>query len=118
MSELSLFNSTTNKTVVDVILPARSFRQKLIGLMGRKNLPEGTGMFFEGGCPSVHTCFMNFPIDVVFLDKNMKVTAVVEDLKPWRMTKLFQFKNMYCLEVSSSKISNKISKGDLLYVRP
>lgn len=118
MSQLSLFNTTTKNLVVEKILPARSFWQKLVGLMGRKNLPKDTAMFFEGDCPSVHTCFMKFPIDVVFLDKDMKVTRVVENLKPWRMTKIFQFGNKYCLEFSSNKISTKISKGDLLDVRP
>jgi len=117
MTPLSLYNNTTKSIVVENILPARSFWKKLVGLMGRKDLPLDTAMFFEGDCPSVHTCFMKFPIDVVFLDKKMKVIRIVENLKPWRMTKMFQFQNKYCLEFKSNNISRRISKGDHLDVR-
>ena len=34
---------------------------------------------------SVHTAFMRFPIDVVFLDGELTVLDVVEDVPPWRM---------------------------------
>jgi uncharacterized membrane protein (UPF0127 family) len=34
---------------------------------------------------SIHTCFMRFPIDVVFLDRGNTVVAVREDVRPWRL---------------------------------
>ncbi len=116
MSSLNIYNITQDSLIAKNILVADSFWLKLKGLMGKATLPKETAMFFKG-CPSVHTFFMRFPIDVVFLDKNMIVTAVVENLRPWRCTKPLQFKNYYCVEMYSNKISSKISKGDLLDVR-
>jgi uncharacterized membrane protein (UPF0127 family) len=57
---------------------------RMRGLLGRQGLPEGEGLLFEPA-PSVHTFFMRFPIDVVFLDKAKTIVKVVHDLRPWRV---------------------------------
>ena len=57
---------------------------RMRGLLGRDGLEPGTGMLLERE-PSVHTAFMRFPIDVVFLGKANTVVKVVHDLRPWRM---------------------------------
>jgi uncharacterized membrane protein (UPF0127 family) len=53
------------------------------GLMGRKQFGEDEGMLLATG--SIHTSFMRFPIDAVFLDPSLKVVRVVQALKPWRV---------------------------------
>jgi uncharacterized protein len=53
------------------------------GLLGRKELPPGEGLLIRPSF-SIHTLFMRFPIDVVFLDKSGSVVDVVGRLKPWR----------------------------------
>lgn len=116
MKSLNLYNSTTNALVADDLLLADSFYMRLMGLMGKPSFSKDKAMLFKGH-PSIHTCFMRFPIDVVFLDKDMVVTDIIEDLKPWRFTSLFRFQSKYCIEFYSNQISNKISKGDLLDVR-
>ena len=55
------------------------------GLMGRKGLPPGYGMLIVP-CRSVHTWFMRFPIDVVYLAKDGTVTAVHPNLGPFRFS--------------------------------
>ena len=35
--------------------------------------------------PGIHTAFMRFPIDALFLDRSMRVIDIVERLRPWRM---------------------------------
>jgi len=54
------------------------------GLLGRAGLEPGTGMLIDAA-PSVHTFFMRFPIDVVFLDRDRKVVGVRHRLAPWRV---------------------------------
>ncbi len=56
------------------------------GLLGRSGLPEGEGMLFPR-TGSVHTMFMRFPIDVVFLDAEMRVLSVREAVPAWRTVK-------------------------------
>ena len=61
---------------------ADNFFLRLRGLMGRKRLPEGTGLLLAP-CDSVHMCFMCFPIDVVYLNKEFTILKVVKYLRPW-----------------------------------
>ena len=56
------------------------------GLLGRSGLPENEGMLFPR-TGSVHTMFMRFPIDVVFLDAEMRVLSVREAVPAWRTVK-------------------------------
>jgi uncharacterized protein len=53
------------------------------GLMGRARLDDGEGMLLVTG--EIHTSFMRFPIDVVFLDKSFSVLRITPRLKPWRV---------------------------------
>jgi uncharacterized membrane protein (UPF0127 family) len=54
------------------------------GLLGRKRLPRGHGLLIKPTW-SIHTMFMRFPIDVVFLDRDRTVVRVVHALRPWRV---------------------------------
>jgi uncharacterized membrane protein (UPF0127 family) len=53
------------------------------GLLGRADLPRGEGLLLRPA-GSVHTAFMRFPIDVVFLDEDDCVLKVVHSVPPWR----------------------------------
>jgi uncharacterized membrane protein (UPF0127 family) len=57
---------------------------RLRGLLGRRDLPQEEGLLIRPA-PSIHTWFMRFPIDVVFMDADLRVLDVVPALKPWRM---------------------------------
>lgn len=62
---------------------ARSFRQRTLGLIGRRTLAAGEGMLFQN-CSSIHTFFMVMPIDVIFLDEKNVVLRAVSNVRPWR----------------------------------
>ncbi len=61
---------------------ADNFWRRFLGLMGRKRLPAGRGLLITS-CNSVHMCFMRFPIDVVYFDKDYTVLKIVRRLRPW-----------------------------------
>ena len=63
---------------------ATSFASRFRGLMGVARLPSGSGLLLPG-TSSVHTHFMRFPIDVVFLDSERRIVSVVRALRPWRL---------------------------------
>jgi uncharacterized membrane protein (UPF0127 family) len=54
-----------------------------VGLLGRRSLPAGKGLLIRPAS-SVHTFFMRFPIDVVFLDRNGVVVGIRHEVRPWR----------------------------------
>jgi uncharacterized protein len=57
---------------------------RLRGLLGRTSLPAGEGLLIRPA-PSIHTAFMRFPIDAVFLDADLCVVGVEAALRPWRV---------------------------------
>jgi uncharacterized membrane protein (UPF0127 family) len=56
---------------------------RMRGLLGRSDLPQGEGVLLRPA-GSIHTFFMRFPIDVVFLNQEDVVIEVVHRLRPWR----------------------------------
>jgi uncharacterized protein len=65
---------------------ARNFYQRLVGLMFSSQLPVDEA-FFIPRCSSIHTCFMRYPIDLVYVDAQGVVTKLVKHLKPWRFSR-------------------------------
>lgn len=61
------------------IIIAKTYMQKLTGLMGKKNI--NYGMFFPG-VSSIHTFFMKESIDVIGLNDAMIVTSIYENVRP------------------------------------
>ena len=68
------------------LLVADTFLSSLLGLMGQRSLREGRGLWIVP-CQSVHTIWMRFPIDVIFVDRAKRVVHLVENLKPFRVSK-------------------------------
>src|SRR5918996_3004280 len=63
---------------------ARTALNRLRGLLGRSELPPGEGILLRPA-GSIHTAFMRFPIDAVFLDRELTVVGIARDLRPWRV---------------------------------
>ena len=72
-------------TIADThVTVARSFRQRLVGLLGRRALPEREALLLMP-CSNIHTAFMAFAIDAVFLDRDGTIVALHRQLRPWRI---------------------------------
>ena len=56
---------------------------RLKGLLGRTGLERGEGLLLKPA-PAIHTFFMRFPIDAVFVDRDMRVVGVEPAVRPWR----------------------------------
>ena len=63
---------------------AESFAARMRGLLGRRALPAREGMLIRRES-SVHTFFMRFAIDVVFLDADERVLRIDANVGPWRL---------------------------------
>lgn len=78
-------NVTQNLLLGDAVERADRFRRRLLGLMFQPRLHWGGGLWLEP-CRSVHTHFMRFPIDLLFLDQEGRVVRVIRALQPWRIS--------------------------------
>jgi uncharacterized membrane protein (UPF0127 family) len=85
MDQCEIRIERTNRLLASRVQIARSLRERLVGLLDRHVLPEGEGLILLA-CRSIHTVFMRFPIDAVFVDGRWKVLRVCNVLRPWRMS--------------------------------
>lgn len=79
---------------------ADSFWTRFRGLMLRRSLEPGEGLLLRR-CASIHCFFMRFPIDVVYLDRELTVVGV-ETVKPWRIGGHFR-RARHVLELEQGK---------------
>lgn len=83
-----VINETRGTIVAQDVRLAESAWSRFWGLMGRRGLAPESGLLLRPSS-SIHTAFMRFPIDVVFLDRSLKVVKVVPEMKPFRATLAF-----------------------------
>ena len=108
-------NLTTGEIVADKVRIAQDFKSRSIGLLNRKSLDENEALLIKP-CNSIHTFFMKFPIDVVFLDKKGKVVKIKESMQPWRLLSSMP-RGFMVLELKSRKIQKiRIKVGDLIEI--
>jgi uncharacterized protein len=71
------------RIVCERVVVADRAHRRMRGLLGRKYLRQGEGMVLRPGW-SIHTAFMRFPIDAVFLDADQVVIKIEHEVGPWR----------------------------------
>lgn len=82
MKELTL-RRENGEVVCDRCVVADSPASRLKGLLGRSELRPGEGLLLRPAS-SIHTCFMRFSIDAVWLDRDWRVVGISDDVQPWR----------------------------------
>ena len=87
-----------------------SFKDKLFGLMFKKNINYGICL---KRCSSIHTFFMKEKIDIIMTDKNYKVIYVYNNIKPYRII-LPKKKVYYTFELPSN--TNTYEINDILKI--
>jgi uncharacterized membrane protein (UPF0127 family) len=80
---VSIVDAGRGSVICERCLVADTAWARLCGLLGRQELAPGEGMLLRPS-GSIHTWFMRFPIDVVFLDGDLSVLGTVAGLQPWR----------------------------------
>jgi len=96
---------------------AKDVFSRFLGLMGVRDLPPGTGLLLSP-CNSIHTWFMRFPIDVLFLDASWRVVRILPSMAPWRFGPLVRGARM-AVEVPAGAAGRAgIAPGDRLAWEP
>jgi uncharacterized membrane protein (UPF0127 family) len=103
--------STRNRALFQEVDLANTFIKRFKGWMGKSNVSDGEGLLLLP-CKSVHTCFMRFNIDVLFIDSAGKVVHMIEQMKPWRFSPVVK-KAAAVLEITGGSIATQgIKLGD------
>src|SRR3954451_3163915 len=78
-------NRTRNTVLATSLAIAGTNGSRRKGLLGRSGLSRGEGLWIIP-CECIHTFFMQFPIDVIFLDRERHIRKLRSDVQPWRIS--------------------------------
>ncbi len=90
MEPMRIVKATVERSgmlIGDRIELANNSWTRFVGLLGRRTLDAGTGLWIRP-CSGVHTIGMSIAIDVIGLDKKLQVIALWPNLLPWRLTRV------------------------------
>ena len=105
-------NLTRNSELADRVEIAGSGSDRRKGLLGRESLPAGEGLWIVP-CEAVHTFFMRFAIDLIYLDRKHRVVKMKENVRPWRLSGCLRAHSVLELPVGTIRKSHTIP-GDVL----
>ena len=109
-----LINERTDTPVATAVELATTRRTRRKGLLGRNSLDPQSAIVLVP-CTAVHTAFMRFPIDVVFVDRGGRAVRVVHNLHPWRIAAARKAHSVIELAAGRAREAG-IHVGDRLYL--
>jgi uncharacterized membrane protein (UPF0127 family) len=104
------------RIVMDRVTLALTTWARFRGLMFRKGLPADEGLLIPH-CRSVHTCFMRFPIDLVYLADESRIAKIVEAVKPYRVSSCLKADTVLEVRAGWAREAG-LSVGDVLRFEP
>ncbi|HLF79905.1 MAG TPA: DUF192 domain-containing protein [Dehalococcoidia bacterium] len=106
-------NANKETVIGEAIEVAATAAQRAKGLLGRECLSEGEGLLFKG-CSSLHTFFMQFPIDIIYADRSGKVLKCAKAVRPFRLVAA-PLRAYYAVELPVGAIESSDTRaGDYL----
>ena len=112
---LTVTNSTRGTVLGENIELAGTSLKRMVGLLGRRGLAAGGGLWIDPSS-GVHTFFMAFGIDVVGLDRDLKVVKLWRCIPPFRVTSV-SLKVKSVIELPCGVISQaQLQVGDQLQI--
>ena len=112
---MRLINQTKNTVLAEDVFIAKSSFTRIKGLLGRRNFACGQALILDP-CNFIHTFFMHFPIDALFVDKNYKVLGTLDNIKPNRLSRIY-WSSSKVIELPAGVIkSTNTQKDDLIQI--
>ena len=108
-----ILNVSKGTVVAEDVAVARSLWGRFRGLMLRREMAPDEALLIEPSA-SIHTAFMRFPIDVVFLDREKQVVKVAANVRPFRAA-LSRGHSALELNAGSAGRAN-VAEGDRLVI--
>lgn len=109
---LRVTNVTRGTALGSLVEIADTGRTRRKGLLGRRSLSAGEGLWITP-CESVHTWFMQFPIDLVYLNRERRIEKLRSDVVPWRLSACLSAGSVLELAAGSIRASES-EQGDLV----
>jgi hypothetical protein len=106
-----VINQNKDIIIADQLRKANNFLERLVGLLNRKDLQPGEALLINP-CQMVHTFFMKFNIDLIFLNEEDLVVKIVSNFPPNRISPFVDSASKVIELKASSSLIEKIEVGD------
>jgi hypothetical protein len=114
---MKIINTSKNVTLADNVVLAQTAVSRLKGLLFYKEFKKGEALIIRP-CNSIHTFFMRFPIDVIFVGANDKIVKIHQGIKPFKVTPIY-FKSDFVIELPAGILeATGTTASDILLVEP
>jgi uncharacterized protein len=100
---MMIINETRGTVLAEQALRAADFLSRLVGLLNRSGLKKGEGLILDPS-NAIHSFFMRFSFDAVFLDKENRVVGLLRSFRPFRISPVFPAARL-TLELPSGTIT-------------
>ncbi len=114
---LRLVHPRSGRVLAERLQVPRSAVGRGLGLMLRRELPAGEGMWITP-CNGIHMFLMRFAIDAVFLDRRLRVVRVCAGLRPWRVVPLVLRAHSVLELPAGTAASVGLERGEPLTIEP
>jgi uncharacterized protein len=115
-TRLQMVNVTRQTTLATSVEVASSGARRSKGLLGRKGLAPGEALWIVP-CEAVHTFGMQFPLDLVYLDRKHRIRKIKKNVPPWRISACLTAHSVVELPAGSI-LDADAQPGDLVELAP
>lgn len=112
---MRVINISKGSILAEKAAIANTFISRAIGLLNRKELNKGEALILSPS-NSIHSLFMRFTIDAIFVDKKGKVVGILPSFKPFRLSPIY-FRSNSTIELPENTIQlTKTQPGDTIQI--
>ncbi|MFS1511937.1 DUF192 domain-containing protein [Chengkuizengella sp. SCS-71B] len=113
---MRVINQENDVVIAKQVRSAHTFTSRFKGLMFKKHFFHDDALHITP-CSQIHTYFMKFPIDVVYLNVDFKVVGIEQNLPPWKLGKKFKHVKSV-IELSPGTVEKTgLNTGDTIYFK-
>ena len=120
---MRLLHDRTGADIATAVTLADTRASRRRGLLGRDSLDEGEALMLSP-CTAIHTFFMRFTIDVIFVDRDSRVVRTVSRMRPWRIAMAWRARSVIELpagwleSLARRGAGHTVTVGDQVYLAP
>lgn len=113
--DFRILNERTGEEIAVSAWLANRPWSRMVGLLGRAGLADGRAIILQPA-DSIHTMFMRFSLDVLFLDKERNVLKAVREMRPYRFARAKGAKEV--IEMAAGCLPSDLVPGDHVRLEP
>ena len=113
---MKIVNKTRQHILAENAVIAQTLLKRITGLLNHSKLNPGEALIIKP-CNSIHTFFMRFAIDVIFVDAQGRIIKTIRSMAPFRISGIY-FRALFCIELAAGTLESTSTRiGDYIAIQ-